>query len=1699
MVYKLFLAWVVILFSGAVMSQDFSNKGTDFWVAYTGHIDGTGSRMALYITSDQNATGTVDINGSTVNFSVLANQATTVRITNATNPSNSLAYNGQIEGIGAKKGIHITANKPVVVYAHILNAARSGSSLIIPTNTLGKEYYVATYKSNGTNQVRRTEFAVVATVDNTTIEVTPTNADASGIHSANVPFTVNLSKGDVYQYQSNEDLTGSYIKSVATGLQVCKPIAVFSGSTWTAMGCPGGTSGDNLYQQVFPFASWGKTYITAPFQFRAYDIFRILVQDPTTVVTVNGTPLPLSQLVSGRFYEINTQGNNTARVITSDKPICVFQYMITQGCDGVNSDPEMIILNAVEQTLNDITVMSARMDLTPPNTNIFNHYLNIIFKTNTFNSLVIDGAAPKATPIAIAGTNYSYIKEDVSASTLINPAHRITSDSGFICIAYGYGNVESYGYNAGTNVKDLYQFVTLQNQFATVNFPATCVKAPFYFAITLPYKATSLEWNFNNNPNLAPNATITNNAPVPDSSYILDGRTLNVYKIAASFEFNKGGTYPIKVTANNPTPDGCSGIQEIKYDVVVFDPPTADFNFTHSGCLGDSVRFTDASNGKGRPIVKWLWDFGDVTADSLKNPLKKYAIADSFNVRLQSFTDIGCISDTLKPVVISSEPVAKFGVSAPTCIGGVITFTDTSTIAKGTIVKWSWDFGNGNKVVNTSNANVTQTYITPGNYLVTLMVESNSGCRSILFTKTIAVHQNPVVDFSVPNICLPMGAANFNNLSTIADGTVNNLTYNWNFGDNTIATAKNPVHNYTAVGPFNVTLQVTSIYGCIKDTTKVVANIYPQAKAGFTVVPEGCFRDTTVFTDASNGSGSTVVKWNWIFGDGTTDTLRNPKHRYQADGLYSVKLVVVSDKGCLSDTVTKSTMVNALPVAAFSSSLPACETKQVNFTDQSTSKNGTLTNWFWNFGDGSTVSYSNNNPFTKIFNAAGSYPVKLSLVSSKGCKSDTLLKTTVIKPQPVANFIVPEVCLTDAFAQFLDSSYIADNTQSNFTYAWNFGDPNATPLNPNTSTLKNPKHKYTATGNYTVSLTITSVNGCVTNITKAFTINGDIPVSDFSVLSGGSLCSNTTVQIQNASTVNFGSITKIQVVWDVVGAPTVIYTDDNPLPGKIYSHMYPNFQSPASKNFQVRFIAYSGATCVDSKTKQVTINASPMVSFSTMPGICLEAGARQITQASDVALFPGAGFYSGNGVSTNGLFNPSVAKVGTYPIQYLHVLNNGCRDSVTSNITVWPSPVANWGFSSPTCEGSGITFTDSSVANFSKLTQWKWDFADNTVSNLNNNNSFSKTFSVAGTYNVRLQVFTDSGCQSLPVIKPVQVQYLPRVNFSLPVVCLFAGTAQFNSLSSIPDGSQSSFAYNWSFGDQNNTTGSVLRNPVHNYSALGPYNVKLEVTSGFGCKDSLTQQLKTVYPQPNSGYVISTKNVCLGDPFILTGPATSGGGPVAKWEWDYGDGTSSSAANNTKTFTQPGTYPINLFITDQYGCVSGSHVKLATVHPYPVVNAGPDMVVLEGGTATLNPVATGNDLQFKWTPSTYLFNDTSQYPKIMGVADITYKLTVTARGGCATSDQLFIKILKAPTIPNVFSPNGDGINDVWVIQYLESYPGATVDVFNRNGQLLFSTVGYAKPWDGTWKGSPLPVGTYYYIINPKNGRKQMSGSVTILR
>jgi gliding motility-associated-like protein len=215
----------------------------------------------------------------------------------------------------------------------------------------------------------------------------------------------------------------------------------------------------------------------------------------------------------------------------------------------------------------------------------------------------------------------------------------------------------------------------------------------------------------------------------------------------------------------------------------------------------------------------------------------------------------------------------------------------------------------------------------------------------------------------------------------------------------------------------------------------------------------------------------------------------------------------------------------------------------------------------------------------------------------------------------------------------------------------------------------------------------------------------------------------------------------------------------------------------------------------------------------------------------------------------------------------------------------------------------------------------------------------------------------------------------------------------------------------------------------------------------------------------------------------------------------------------TGVFSGKGITPEGLFdpgaagvgehiLTYTFSAVNGceNHAEQTIkISPIPVINAGPDRVLLEGGSVVLLGSGTGNAVNYSWWPVQGLNNTSIAQPTTTTLVDIEYTLVGTSADLCSDSDKVKVTILKMPLIPNTFSPNGDGIHDRWEIKYLESYPGATVEIFNRYGQPVFKTIGYNKPWDGTFKGNPLPAGTYYYIIAPKNGRQPMKGFVDIIR
>jgi hypothetical protein len=360
---------IILLFSTVGFSQDFSNKGKEFWLVFPAHTPSNAqANMGLFLTSDKNSSGTISVNGFTTTFTVTANQVTgPINIPYAN--ANVLTTNTVVN-----KGIHVTVNPgqpAVVLYAHIYAGFRSEASLILPVNTLGKKYYSTNFwQASQPNSSMKSQFNIVAVEANTIVQYT---LRKNGVLDA-TSTTVNLpSVGDQIQVQDDLDLSGSYIESIASGSGGCKKIAVFSGSSSLSIGRVGCSAGsyDPLFQQCYPVSSWGKNFGIVPLLNNASGFhLRVIAAEDNTTVNFNGTNVILN---AGQYYPASSQSPSpflNPMTVTSDKPISVSQYMMSANCSGsVNfpgqtngqGDPDMIILNPVEQSISDINIFSSNL------------------------------------------------------------------------------------------------------------------------------------------------------------------------------------------------------------------------------------------------------------------------------------------------------------------------------------------------------------------------------------------------------------------------------------------------------------------------------------------------------------------------------------------------------------------------------------------------------------------------------------------------------------------------------------------------------------------------------------------------------------------------------------------------------------------------------------------------------------------------------------------------------------------------------------------------------------------------------------------------------------------------------------------------------------------------------------------------------------------------------------------------------------------------------------------------------------------------------------------------------------------------------------------------------------------------------------------------------------------------------------------
>jgi gliding motility-associated-like protein len=373
---------------------------------------------------------------------------------------------------------------------------------------------------------------------------------------------------------------------------------------------------------------------------------------------------------------------------------------------------------------------------------------------------------------------------------------------------------------------------------------------------------------------------------------------------------------------------------------------------------------------------------------------------------------------------------------------------------------------------------------------------------------------------------------------------------------------------------------------------------------------------------------------------------------------------------------------------------------------------------------------------------------------------------------------------------------------------------------------------------------------------------------------------------------------------------------------------------------------------------------------------------------------------------------------------------------------------------------------------------------------------YNPPFLIVTTYYQRMIV---SGTCTTPFgsnIITIQIQPALSNNIiTAPAVTVFCLSGDAASImGNTPSGGNGVYNYQWQ-----SSTDSITFNDIPGAITSTYDPPQLNVTTYFkrtissgACTVLLSSNVVTVkiysMPVASAGTDVA---ICPGSNTVLN---ASGG---ISYQWSPAIGLSNvNTANPTASPLVTTTYTVSVF---NGGCTSTASVTV-TVVQIPIVNAGADQKIVNGQTVRLNGTITGNNVKYYWSPATYLDNPNSLNPNAIPTKDITYTLNVTSANNCfVVSDDVFIKVYSSIAIPNTFTPNADGINDLWDIPSLAAYPNCQVFVYSRYGALVFKSIGYTKAWDGTYNGKQLPVGTYYYTADLKDGSKIISGWVAVIR
>ncbi len=818
--------------------------------------------------------------------------------------------------------------------------------------------------------------------------------------------------------------------------------------------------------------------------------------------------------------------------------------------------------------------------------------------------------------------------------------------------------------------------------------------------------------------------------------------------------------------------------------------------------------------------------------------------------------------------------------------------------------------------------------------------------------------------------------------------------FEWRSDLNNFYSAQTPPGYFeaTAIGKYWV--RSTNIRGC-RDSMSIDVYLSLPSNSNFTTSPSSvCLGSSISFAPNTTVAGAT---YSWDFGDGNTANATNTSHTYAAIGVYTVTLNVTTLEGCVASS-TSSVTIKDIPNPDFIAG-SACPGAAVNF-DNNSSVVGLLgtVDLDWNFGDGNIGNSQGNQngsggtgDVSHVYAAEGTYSVTLT-ATANGCTSDPFIATVTVYPVPTTSFTISNACAGQSIT-FTNSSDITDN--STLTYVWDFtggGGP--------TSNTTSPVYTYPVAGNYAVSLTATSVNGCVTTINQLITIYQN-PVAAFSVTNA---CVNDSA--------SFADITP-----EIVGSTPYTYAwtfgDGNVGSLQNISNLY-----AVAGTYNVAMTVTTANGCVGSTTNSVTIFTGPSVSFSALSA-CANSPINFINTTSNATSYLW-NFPSLSLTATSQNTTQTFPTDGTFPVNLTATSSNGCQGTFNGNITVFALPVVNLGSTITTC---GTTYTlDANPGGVNNGCNFQWGTGDITPQYVC---TYDDNFSVT--------VTSGNGCVTTDnvdvTLNGVVLPTLgPNATFC-DIATLDAGYPGSTYTWSTTETTQTinvtvSGTYSVTVIDQNSCTGSnsvtitiVPATPVSFGADItacsnNPVTLNAGLASSYLWSDGSTGSTLLV---PSSGYYwvqntnaggcssSDTVQVTYNNApvFTLGADATACDAlllneflPNSTYLWN------ASATTPSFNVTSSGTY--TLTITSTLNGCSETDAIIVTINDLPIVNLGNDTSLCSYATGVIDAGNTG---------STFQWNSGQTTQTISVAATGNYLVTVTDVNGCTSSDNLNVTML----------------------------------------------------------------------------------------